>query len=273
MIRSRAQIRFRSRNQLMLITVWKSLSTPSGMARARMVAMLVSPAWVSRDAGRSDSACRRVPTAVLATAIGHRRVRWARPCGARTEDSARVAPRMPADLSAEPRRPTALRTSTDSSPATSLGYRDRRLCRPPDWADPDTACVVQREIPTRDIGTILFGCPGGTPAPRRHCRRRTCLLLPDPQRRDWNETLARMRFAFRPAVRFLCTSTRESSLRPVRARVGPLGLCRPRRPATLFRRGRARTTSAQSQGRHNAEQGRRVRRSRRARTRSFGVLI
>ena len=54
--------------------------------------MLVSPAWVSRDAGRSGSACRRVPTAILATAIGHRRVPWARPCGARTEDSIRVAP-------------------------------------------------------------------------------------------------------------------------------------------------------------------------------------
>ena len=65
---------------------------------------------------------------------------------------------MPADLSAEPHQSTVLRTSTDSSPATSLGYRDRRLCRPPDWADLDTACVVQREIPTRDIGTILFGC-------------------------------------------------------------------------------------------------------------------
>ena len=37
---------------------------------------------------------------------------------------------------------------------------DRRLCRPPDCADLDTACVSQREIPTRDIGTILSGCPG-----------------------------------------------------------------------------------------------------------------
>jgi hypothetical protein len=39
------------------------------------------------------------------------------------------------------------------------GYRDRRLCRPPDCADLDTACVAQREIPSRDIGTILCGCP------------------------------------------------------------------------------------------------------------------
>jgi hypothetical protein len=46
MIRSRAQMRIRSRYQLMLITVWNSLNTPSGMARVRLVAMLVSPASV-----------------------------------------------------------------------------------------------------------------------------------------------------------------------------------------------------------------------------------
>jgi hypothetical protein len=34
--------------------------------------------------------------------------------------------------------------------------RERRLCRLPDCADLDTACVAQQEIPTRDIGTILF---------------------------------------------------------------------------------------------------------------------
>jgi hypothetical protein len=51
MIRSRVQMRFRGQYQLMLIIVWKPLNTPSGMARVRLVAMLVSPASVSRDAG------------------------------------------------------------------------------------------------------------------------------------------------------------------------------------------------------------------------------
>ena len=31
-------------------------------------------------------------------------------------------------------------------------------CGIADCADLDTACVAQREIPTGDIGTILFGC-------------------------------------------------------------------------------------------------------------------
>ena len=182
---------------------------------------------------------------------------------------------MPADLSAEP-------------------HRSRRCCarrpivrRPHRWATGIADCADLRIGPTLTrhawySGRFLLATSAQSSsaawtrcasAPRRHCRRRTCILLPDPQRRDWSETLARMRFAFRPAVRFRRTSTRESSLRPVQARVRLLGLCRPRRPATLFSRGRPRTTSAQSQGRHNAEQGRRVRRSRRARTRSFGVLI
>jgi hypothetical protein len=180
---------------------------------------------------------------------------------------------MPADLSAEPRRPTALRTSTDSSPATSLGYRDRRLCRPPDCADLDTACLAHQEIPTRDIGTFLFGClaallrlgaiagaglaycypilSAGIGVKRWHGRGSPsglpCVFFP-PQ-------LANPHFApyGRGCVLSACAAL--AGLQPCSAG------------------GRPRMTSAQAQGRHNAKQRRRVRRSRRARTRSFGVLI
>jgi hypothetical protein len=45
------------------------------------------------------------------------------------------------------------------------------------------------------------------------------------------ETLARMRFAFRPAVRYFAPQLAIPHFGSVRARVRPLGLCRPRRPA------------------------------------------
>ena len=97
--------------------------------------------------------------------------------------------------------------------------------------------------------------PGCAPAPRRHCRRRTCFLLPDPRRPDWSETLARKRFAFRPTVRFFAPQPAIPHFGSVRARVRPLGLCRPRRPANPVPPGRPRTTSAQSRGRHNRRSG------------------
>jgi hypothetical protein len=95
--------------------------------------------------------------------------------------------------------------------------------------------------------------PGCTPAPRRHCRRSTCFLPPDPRRPDRSETLARMRFAFRPAVRYFAPQLAIPHFGSVRARVRPLGLCRPRRPANPCSAGPSRTTSAQSRGRHNAD--------------------
>jgi hypothetical protein len=49
-------------------------------------------------------------------------------------------------------------------------YPYSALCRRPDYADPDTARVAQREISTGGIGTILFGCLAASgPFPRLAC--------------------------------------------------------------------------------------------------------
>ena len=132
---------------------------------------------------------------------------------------------------------------------TRRSARDRRLCRPGDCADLDTTRVAQRKIPTRDIGTILFGCLAALLRLGAIAGRSTCFLLRDPRRQEWGETLARMRFTFRPAVRYFARQLAIPHFGSVRARARPLGLCRPRRPATLFRR------AVQERHRHNHEVG------------------
>jgi hypothetical protein len=70
-IRSRAQCGSESGYQLMLITVWKSLSTPIGVAGVRLMAIPVSPAWVLARCRPIGSCVWPAPTAVVATACPH----------------------------------------------------------------------------------------------------------------------------------------------------------------------------------------------------------
>ncbi len=128
------------------------------------------------------------------------------------------------------------------SPPRALGRAERPLCRPGDCADIYTACVAQREF-------LLSTSAHSWSAAWLHSSRvgaiagrGTCLLLPDLRRWDWSETLARMRIAFVPAVRFF-------ALRLSTGAGATLGLCRPRRPANPVPPG------VQERHRHNHEVG------------------
>jgi hypothetical protein len=106
----------------------------------------------------------------------------------------------------------------------------RRLCRPSDCADFDTACGALWEIPTRDIGTILSGYAAALlrlGAIARAGLACCCLMLGDAL---GVEALVLMRFRLETSGALFRVSARDASVRSASTRVRPLGLCRPHRP-------------------------------------------
>ena len=101
------------------------------------------------------------------------------------------------------------------------------------------------------LATSAQSCPGARLHSCASARLRAgfACCYPDPRRRDWSESAGTDEVSPRASRALLRMSTCDASVRFRTPRLGPLGLCRPRRPVSLFCRG------VHERGRHNPQVG------------------
>jgi hypothetical protein len=88
----------------------------------------------------------------------------------------------------------------------------RRLCRPPDCADLNMACVAQRDSYWRHRHNPVR-VPGCNPCASARLRAGFAFCYPDPRSRDWSESAGPDEVSPRASRVFLRTLPRDSSLR------------------------------------------------------------